>query len=93
LNIVAGNGYFGKKKESYAKSRIAVTKRMSGSAIHEWSLDDITERDVVVAEQLKAVLEKWNTDYQQADQPQETPEGPTPEQLEMIRRFRENGWV
>ena len=93
LNIVAGNGYFGKKKESYAKSRIAVTKRMSGSAIHEWSLDDITERDVLVAEQLKAVLEKWNTDYQQADQPQETPEGPTPEQLEMIRRFRENGWV
>lgn len=93
LNIVAGNGYFDKKKESYAKSRIAVTKKMAESPIHEWGLDDITERDVFVAEELKAVLDKWNADYQKADQPQETSTGPTPEQLEMIRKFKENGWV
>ena len=93
LNIVAGNGYFGKKKESYAKSHISVTRRMSESSIHEWSLEDITERDVIVSEQLKTILEKWNADYQRADHPQEAQEGPTPEQLEMIRRFRENGWV
>ena len=93
LNIVAGNGYFGKKKEYYAKSGIAVTKRMSQSSIHEWGLDDITERDVMVSEQLRSVLEKWNMEYKQAVQPDATQEGPTPEQLEMIRKFKENGWV
>lgn len=93
LNIVAGNGYFGKKKESYAKSRIAVTKRMTNSPIHEWSLDDITERDAAVAELLRQGLERWNADYQHMDQPSETAEDPTPEQLEMIRKFRENGWI
>lgn len=93
LNIVAGNGYFGKKKEYYAKSGFAITKRMSQSPIHEWGLDDITERDVIVAEQLKTVLEKWNKDYLQAEQPQTHREGPTQEQLEMIRKFKENGWV
>ena len=93
MSRVAGNGYFGKKKESYAKSHISVTRRMSESSIHEWSLDDITERDVIVSEQLKTILEKWNADYQRADPPQESQEGPTPEQLEMIRRFRENSWV
>lgn len=70
-----------------------MTKRMASSPIHEWSLDDITERDAAVAELLRQVLERWNADYQHMDQPSETAEDPTPEQLEMIRKFRENGWV
>ena len=90
LNIVAGNGYFGKKKKLYADSTIAITKEMATSPIQEWSLDDITERDVHVSDCLLKTLAKWSKEYSQ--QGTTTPE-PTPEQLEMIRRFRENGWV
>ena len=90
MNIVAGNGYFGKKKKLYADSTIAITKEMATSPIQEWSLDDITERDVHVSECLLKTLAKWSKEYSQ--QGTTTPE-PTPEQLEMIRKFRENGWV
>ena len=93
LNIVAGNGYFGKKKESYAKSRIAVTKRMSVSPIREWSLDDITERDVKSADQLLQLIDQWNDSYEHAGEERPASSEPTPEELEMIRRFREQGWV
>ena len=90
LNIVAGNGYFGKKKKLYAESRIAITKAMSSTPIQEWSLDDITERDVRVSELLQQTMTTWNNEYIQSPTPRNAP---TPEQLEMIRKFRENGWV
>lgn len=90
LNIVAGNGYFGKKKKLYADSRIAITKAMSSTPIQEWSLDDITERDVHVSELLQQTMTAWNNEYVQSPTPANEP---TPEQLEMIRKFRENGWV
>ena len=93
LNIIAGNGYFGKKKEAYQKSKIAVTKRMAGSPIPEWGLDDITERDVKTSDQLLAELNRWSQDYQNASKPKTTSAAPTPEELEMIRRFKEQGWV
>lgn len=93
LNIIAGNGYFGKKKEAYQKSKIAVTKRMAGSPIPEWGLDDITERDVKTSDQLLAELNRWNQEYQNASKPKTTSAAPTPEELEMIRRFKEQGWV
>ena len=93
LNIVAGNGYSGKKKEYYAKSGIAVTKKMSVSPIQEWGLDDITERDVKVSDLLQQTFNKWNTSYEHAETHSSTCEAPTPEELEMIRKFKENGWV
>ena len=93
LNIIAGNGYFGKKKEAYKKSVIAVTKRMADSPIQEWSLDDITERDVKTSEQLLAELDRWNQEYQSASKPKTTSAAPTQEELEMIRRFKEQGWI
>lgn len=86
LNIVAGNGYFGKKKKYYAESKIAMTHVLASSAIHEWGLDDITERDVHVTECLRDTLTVWSKEYIQ--QESTSPE-PTPEQLEMIRKFKE----
>lgn len=93
LNIIAGNGYFGKKKEAYQKSKISVTKRMAGSLIHEWSLDDITERDVKISEQLLAELNRWSQEYENASKPKTMSAAPTQEELEMIRRFKEQGWI
>ena len=93
LNIVAGNGYFVKKKESYIQSSIAVTKKMSSSPIQEWSLDNITERDVMIENSIKTILEKWNAEYQQASKPQGSTEGPTQEVLDIIQKAREKGWI
>ena len=89
LNIVAGNGYFGKKKDMYKESQIAVTKALSQSNVEEWGLDDITERDIHISESLLKLMETWNKEYSSGD----SAAGPTPEQLEMIRKFKENGWV
>jgi len=90
LNIVAGNGFFGKKKKLYAESRIAITKKMASTTIQEWSLDDITERDVKVSDALRGIMSTWSDAYL----PQEASVNePTAEQLEMIRKFKENGWI
>ncbi|MCR4638956.1 DUF262 domain-containing HNH endonuclease family protein [Ruminococcus sp.] len=91
LNITAGNGYFGKKKVEYAKSAVACTKEMASSAINEWSLDDITERDIQIANDIKSIIEKWKNDYQVPIQA--TISEPTDEQKAMIEQFKKNGWV
>ena len=90
LNIIAGNGYFNKKKKLYSESEIAISKRFATSAIQEWGLDDISERDVHVSESLIKTLCTWSKEYAH---PNVVSSEPTSEQLEMIRQFRENGWV
>ncbi len=63
LNIVAGNGYFGKKKKEYSLSKIAVTKHMGELNIQQWDMDSIIKRDIRISDQIMAVLSKWNSDY------------------------------
>lgn len=91
LNIVAGNGYFGKKKEEYAKSAIACTKEMSGSAIAEWGLDDITERDIAVSGALISLIDNWNKFY--AADISAASDEPTEEQKAQIEEFKRKGWM
>lgn len=91
LNIVAGNGYFGKKKKEYSKSKIACTKAMEFSEITEWGLDDITERDLQISNDIKAFIEKWKKDY--LDPVQQKSSEPTAEEKAMIEQFKKNGWV
>lgn len=93
LNISAANGYFLKKKEYYIQSRFAVTKKMSSSSIQEWSLDNITERDVMIDSSIRNILERWNAEYQQASKPQETTDSLTPAEWETIRKAREKGFI
>jgi len=91
LNIVAGNGYFGKKKEQYSKSKIACTIAMSTSTVSEWSLEDITERDILLSNMLTALIKAWNEKYT-VDQTAASDE-PTDEQKALIDQFKKNGWV
>ena len=63
LNIIAGNGYFTKKKKIYADSSIMITKIMASSKKDDWKLDDISERDVRVSDCIITTLEKWNKEY------------------------------
>lgn len=93
LNIVAGNGYFGKKKKQYEESGIAVTKKMSGMDSDDWNLDNIAERDIRVSDAIKVALKRWNDEY--AADPGTAVEAtdPSAEQLTMIEEFRKKGWV
>ena len=91
LNIVAGNGYFGKKKKEYSKSKIACTKAMESSEITEWGLDDITERDIQMSNTIKAFIENCKKDY--LNPVHQRSSEPTEEEKAMIEQFKKNGWV
>jgi uncharacterized protein with ParB-like and HNH nuclease domain len=45
VNIQAGNGYFGKKKERYGKSKIAAIIELSKSPKSDWQKEDIELRE------------------------------------------------
>ena len=45
LNIQAGNSYFGKKKDEYAKSKIADVIKLGEIHQSDWTKEDIEKRD------------------------------------------------
>lgn len=45
LNIQAGNGYFGKKKQHYEKSKIAAVNELSKHPVNDWVKTDIETRE------------------------------------------------
>ena len=63
LNIVAGNGYFRKKKEYYYKSDIEITKIFSQINSEEWKIENIIERDIRVSDEVITILHQWSEDY------------------------------
>nr|WP_274381113.1 HNH endonuclease family protein [Fructobacillus parabroussonetiae] len=58
LNIVASNGYFKKKQDSYNQSNIQIVKKLSQTK-NSWGLDNIHERDVRVTDELVDILNNW----------------------------------
>ena len=44
INIQAGNGYFGRKKEKYKKSQISLVKKLSQYPKNDWVKEDIERR-------------------------------------------------
>lgn len=63
LNIIATNGYFSKKKVSYLKSKIKMTKEIGELKSDKWDLDDIIERDVRITDKITSILKEWNKNY------------------------------
>ena len=63
LNIVAGNGYFGKKKKEYTASKIAITKAIGTSDVADWNMDSIMKRDIRVSDEIIKTLNRWNNEY------------------------------
>jgi hypothetical protein len=64
---------------------------MSTSSITEWSLDDITERDILISNMLTTLIKAWNDRYT-VDQTA-VPDEPSDEQKALIDQFKKNGWV
>ena len=63
LNIVAGNGYFSKKKEEYRVSKITITNTMGTSEVMEWNLDSIIKRDLRISDEMAKIFTRWNNEY------------------------------
>ena len=63
LNIIAKNNYFSKKKLSYSKSKIEMTKEIGKIKSDKWDLDDIVERDVRMTDRIVNILKLWNNEY------------------------------
>ncbi len=93
LNISAGNGYFGKKKQLYADSNIRITKDMGTSELMDWDLTCITERDERVSEEVIQILKRWNNEYLNASSEDNKPEAPSEEDLKRIAEYKKNGWI
>lgn len=92
LNIVAGNGYFSKKKKEYAKSSIAITKAIGTSKeITDWDMDSITRRDIRISDAIISIIKRWNTNY--LNQSKGTLNKPSKEDLMRIEEFKKNGWI
>ena len=96
LNIIAGNGYFGKKKLEYLKSNIAIAKSMGAPDIDDWDLDCITKRDIRVSDEIINILNTWNEAYCNALESKNESNkevGPTEEELAKIEEFKKKGWI
>lgn len=92
LNIVAGNGYFGKKKKEYAASKISITNAMGESDIQNWDMDSIMKRDIRVSDSITAILKKWNNNYLNIPEKDSIPK-PSDKDLALIEEFKKKGWI
>ncbi|WP_318766113.1 DUF262 domain-containing protein [Lactiplantibacillus carotarum] len=68
LNIIASNGYFTKKQESYQKSQVEILRELSRQH-DDWGLDEIRERDIRISDELFDLLSAWGLN--KADNPSE----------------------
>ena len=93
LNIVAGNGYFGKKKKEYTASKIAITKAMGTSDIVDWNMDSIMKRDIRVSDEIIAILNRWNNEYLNVPVEATKADTPSEEDLARIEEFKKKGWI
>lgn len=91
LNIVASNGYFMKKQSEYQKSEIEITKSLVSSISGDWTLQHIEHRDKIVSEEIMRLLQIWNENY--TNTLLSTTTRPSKDELEMIEKFKKNGWV
>ena len=66
LNIIASNGYFAKKKESYRKSKVGILLELSQSN-NNWGLDEIRERDIRISDELVGILNDWGLNQSEAN--------------------------
>ena len=93
LNIVAGNGYFGKKKKEYTASKIVITKAMGTSDVMDWNLESITKRDIRVSDEVVKIMNGWNNEYLNIPISEGKMGEPSEEELAQIEKFKKNGWI
>ena len=93
LNIVAGNGYFSKKKKEYTASKIAITKAMGTSDVADWNMNSIMKRDIRVSDEIIKILNRWNNEYLNVPVEAAKTGEPSEEDLARIEEFKKKGWI
>ena len=93
LNIVAGNGYFSKKKKEYMVSKIAITNTMGTSEVMDWNLDSIMKRDLRISDEMAKIFARWNSEYLNFPIDKEKADVPSEEDLAQIEEFKKKGWI
>lgn len=93
LNIIAGNGYFGKKKKEYLSSNISITKKLGTLEIDEWNLDSIMTRNIRILDSVKNILSQWNDRYNNISTESTIEAQPTDSDLEKIEEYKRKGWI
>lgn len=93
LNIVAGNGYFAKKKKEYTASKIAITNAMGISDVQNWNMDSIMKRDIRISDEIIKILNRWNNEYLNIPVEASEAEEPSEEDLARIEEFKKKGWI
>ena len=66
VNIIASNGYFAKKKESYRKSKVGILLDLTQNN-NNWGLDEIRERDIRISDELVEILKDWGLNHSEAN--------------------------
>ncbi|MGE6630652.1 DUF262 domain-containing protein [Bacillus sp. NPDC077027] len=92
LNIIASNGYFKKKQESYEKSKVQLLLNLSNH-YNDWGLDEIRERDIRISDQLWSILNSWGLNQLELSiQEKQTPT-PTAEESKVIEELKRKGFI
>lgn len=92
LNIIASNGYFKKKQESYAKSKLQLLLNLSNQH-NDWGLNEIRERDIRISDELLVVLNDWGLNQSELPAQEEQSPVPTAEELKLIQELKRKGLI
>ncbi|MHC0037927.1 DUF262 domain-containing protein [Pseudoneobacillus sp. C159] len=92
LNIIASNGYFKKKKDSYKKSKVQLLLNLSNQH-NDWGLNEIRERDIRISDELLILLNEWGLNQSGTPVQEGQSPVPTPEELKMIEEFKKKGLI
>ena len=92
LNIIASNGYFKKKQESYKKSKVQLLLNLSNQH-NDWGLNEIRERDIRISDELLIILNDWGLNQSELPVQEEQSPVPTPEELKIIEELKSKGLI
>lgn len=92
LNIIAGNGYFKKKQQSYEKSKVQLVLNLSKNH-NDWGLNEIRERDIRISDELLIILNDWGLNQPNTSAQDEISPVPTAEELKMIEELKRKGLI
>lgn len=92
LNIIASNGYFKKKQESYKKSKVQLLLDLSNQH-NDWGLNEIRERDIRISDELLIILNEWGLNQKEFPVKKEQSPVPTPEESKIIEELKRKGLI
>lgn len=92
LNIIAGNGYFKKKQQSYEKSKVQLLLNLSNQ-YKDWGLNEIRERDIRISDELLIILNDWGLNQCEIPNQEESTPVPTAKELKIIEELKRKGLI